>query len=105
VAGKYADVGASTAVVRGREVRDEGPDEWGPWGRERERTSACARGSALTGRPHRAAKERGRGGRAGAGPTRLAWAGMAFPFFLEFLMLFYFIFPRVFNSNSDQVSN
>jgi hypothetical protein len=40
-----------------------------------------------------------------AGPIGLAWAEMAFPFFVEFLMFFYFIFPRVFNSNSNQVSN
>jgi hypothetical protein len=43
--------------------------------------------------------------RAGAGPTGLARAELVFPFFLEFLMLFYFIFPMVFNSNSNQVSN
>jgi hypothetical protein len=34
-----------------------------------------------------------------------SWAELAFSFSLEFLMLFYFIFPRVFNSNSNQVSN
>jgi hypothetical protein len=35
VAGKCADMGASKDGVRGREVRDEGPDEWGPRGGER----------------------------------------------------------------------
>jgi hypothetical protein len=40
VAGKCADVGASTVGVRGREVRDEGTDEWGSWGGERGRARA-----------------------------------------------------------------
>jgi hypothetical protein len=43
--------------------------------------------------------------RAGAGLIGLAWAEMAFSFFLEFLLPFLFIFSRVFNSNSNQVSN
>jgi hypothetical protein len=37
VAGKCADVGASMAGVRGREVRDEGTDRWGLPGSDRER--------------------------------------------------------------------
>jgi hypothetical protein len=43
--------------------------------------------------------------RAGAGLNGLAWAEMAFSIFLEFLLPFLFIFSRVFNSNSNQVSN
>jgi hypothetical protein len=43
--------------------------------------------------------------RALAGLIGLAWAEMAFSFFLEFLLPFLFIFSRVFNSNSNQVSN
>jgi hypothetical protein len=35
----------------------------------------------------------------------LAWTEMAFSFFLKFLLSFLFIFSRVFNSNSIQVSN
>jgi hypothetical protein len=46
-------------------------------------------------------------GRAGGGgrlngPT---WAELAFSIFLEFLLPFLFIFSRVFNSNSNHVSN
>ena len=91
MAGKCADVGTSMAGVRGREVRDEGPDGWGPRGRER--TSVCTRGSAPIGQPHRAAKEREKGRdrltgggrlstRAGvrARLTGLAWAELVFPF-------------------------
>jgi hypothetical protein len=46
------------------------------------------------------------GGRLSArdGPAGLTWAEMEFSFFLEFLMPFLFIFSRVFNSNSNQVS-
>jgi hypothetical protein len=47
---------------------------------------------------------RGRG-RARAGLIGLAWAEMAFSFFLEFLLPFLFIFSRVFNSNTNQVTN
>jgi hypothetical protein len=43
--------------------------------------------------------------RARAGLNGLVWAELAFPFFLEFLVSFLFIFSRVFNSNSNQVSN
>jgi hypothetical protein len=35
----------------------------------------------------------------------LVWAELAFPLFLEFLIAFLFIFSKVFNSNSNQVSN
>jgi hypothetical protein len=45
------------------------------------------------------------GGCARAGLIGLAWAKMAFSIFLEFLLPFLFIFSRVFNSNSIQVSN
>jgi hypothetical protein len=44
-------------------------------------------------------------GRARAGLNGLPWAELAFPIFLEFLLPFLFIFSRVFNSNSNQVSN
>jgi hypothetical protein len=40
VARKRADVGASTAGVRGREVRDGGSDWWGPRASERGRARA-----------------------------------------------------------------
>jgi hypothetical protein len=45
------------------------------------------------------------GARARAGLSGSTWAEMAFSIFLEFLLPFLFIFSRVFNSNSIQVSN
>jgi hypothetical protein len=100
-------------------------DRWGRWDRDRERT--WGERTAPTARPHRAARERERGSErarvdvdrrgplsdtkgararahAQAGFNGLAWAEMAFSFFLEFLLPFLFIFSRVFNSNSNQVS-
>jgi hypothetical protein len=47
-------------------------------------------------------------GRAGACAGWAKWAALgqiSFSFFLEFLIAFLFIFSRVFNSNSNQVSN
>jgi hypothetical protein len=43
-------------------------------------------------------------GRAGARPDWVGWAALLFSFFLNFLIAFPFLFPRVFNSNSIQVS-
>jgi hypothetical protein len=108
---------------RGREVRDEltGGD-----GRvERRRAGARERTSADRSGPQD--RERGREARSGwrrqAGPAcqaegargrgraRGGWAKWAalgritFSFFLEFLIAFLFIFSRVLNSNSNQVSN
>jgi hypothetical protein len=116
---------------RGREVEDELTGGDGGTERERERErereQARARDTAPTGLAHGATRERGRerarwlapiGGarlsgtegarartRARAGLIGLAWAEMAFSIFLEFLLPFLFIFSRVFNSNSNQVSN
>ena len=60
-------------------------------------------GLAPTGEAHLSGTEGARTqARARAG---LAWAKMAFSFFLKFLFAFLFIFSRVFNSNSNQVSN
>jgi hypothetical protein len=82
-------------------AKGNGADRPSPPGSERERGRGRARGrDRLTGDGHLSARA---GSRARAGPTGLAWAELVFPFFLEFLMLFYFIFPRVFNSNSNQV--
>jgi hypothetical protein len=91
---------------------------------QREGEREWARATAPTGRPHGAARERGRQGarvcpdrrcppvrhrdaraRARAGLNGLPWAKLVFPIFLEFLLPFLFIFSRVFNSNSNQVSN
>jgi hypothetical protein len=92
---------------------------------QREGKRAWARATAPIGRSHGAARERGREGarvcadrrvrlsgtgtrgraRAWAGLNGLPWDELAFPIFLEFLLPFLFIFSRVFNSNSNQVSN
>jgi hypothetical protein len=89
---------------------------------QREGEWARARATAPTDRSHGAARERGRedalvcadrwdppvrhrDARARAGLNGLPWAKLAFPIFLEFLLPFLFIFSRVFNSNSNQVSN
>jgi hypothetical protein len=87
---------------------------------------AQARATTPTGRSHGTKREKGRGraqacadrrdppvrhrdtrvrARARAGLIGLPWAELAFPIFLEFLLPFPFIFSRVFNSNSNQVSN
>jgi hypothetical protein len=87
---------------------------------QRERERARARATAPIGRSHGTTRERGRedarvcADRRGP-PVRhrdtrarlngLPWAELAFPIFLEFLLPFLFIFSRVFNSNSNQVSN
>jgi hypothetical protein len=86
-----------------------------------------ARETASTGLAHGAARERGERGRAGVGadwrgpPVRHqgragtgvraqaglsgpTWGELGFPFSREFLIDFPFIFSRVFNSNSNQVS-
>ena len=44
-------------------------------------------------------------GTRGAGPAGPTWAEMAFSISREFLIAFLFILSRVFNSNSNQVSN
>jgi hypothetical protein len=96
-------------------------DRWGWWNRERER--ACVAENNDAGRVGPQDRERGREGAlrvAPTGGTRLSgrggarawtclsglpWAEFGFPFSREFLIDFLFIFSRVFNSNSNQVSN
>ena len=83
-------------------VREDGADKPGPQGSERGREGTLV-GTDRRG-PH--VRHRGRSGagaRAGlSGPT---WAEIGFPFSMDFLTAFLFIFSRVFNSNSNQVSN
>jgi hypothetical protein len=102
---------------RGREVRDGLTG--GDGGTERERELARVRETTPIARPHGAARERGERARSGwrrqAGPACQTkrgarargptWAELVFSIFLEFLLPFLFIFCRVFNSNSIQVSN
>jgi hypothetical protein len=97
-------------------------DRWGR--RDRERGSGRVRGKQrrLLGPIEQRERERGvsvlelaptggtrlsdtGGTPARAGFIGLAWAEMAFSFFLQFLLPFPFVFSRVFNSNSNQVSN
>jgi hypothetical protein len=80
VARKRTDVGASTAGVRGREVRDGGSDGWGSRASERGRARARRKlrrqpGPPSSGRERGGERERGRdsaGRRSGAG----AWADL-----------------------------
>jgi hypothetical protein len=67
------------------------------------RASANSRGSPVRDRGRAGTGARGGGG--GARPDGPTWAEMAFPFSREFIIAFLFIFHRVFNSNSNQVSN
>jgi hypothetical protein len=57
-------------------------------------------GARLSGTEGKRARARARARLSG-----LVWAKLPFSFFLEFLLSFLFIFSRVFNSNSNQVSN
>jgi hypothetical protein len=75
-------------------------DRPGPWGIERERGREGALELAPTGGARLSGTE---GVRAGlSGPV---WAEIGFPFSREFLIAFLFIFSRVSNSTSNQVSN
>jgi hypothetical protein len=105
---------------RGREVRDTLTG--GVGGAERGKAGVGESNGANRSVPRSSERERGREGarvcadrrgppvrlshaRARAGLNGLPWAELAFPIFLEFLSPFLFIFSRVFNSNSNQVSN
>jgi hypothetical protein len=95
-------------------------DRWGRRDRERERERGGKR-TVPTARPHREARGRGGVSALGLAPTggaRLSgtecaraglsgpvWAEIGFPLSRDFLISFLFIFSRVFNSNSTQVSN
>jgi hypothetical protein len=81
------------ACVREERRRQDWPT--GQWEGERGE-SAGARQADKRGAPVSA------GGRSG---TRVGWATLVFSISKEFLMPFIFIFSRVFNSNSNQVSN
>jgi hypothetical protein len=126
VAGDHAVVGTSAAGVRRREVRDGGSDRWGLRASERER--ARVRGKQRrqdwpTGQwkgergegtqaeqadmrepPVSAGGCSGAGARGGGGAAWANWTQLGFSIFREFVIPFLFIFSRVFNSNSNQVS-
>jgi hypothetical protein len=82
-------------VKRGNSSMDTLSNTWGVTERGR---------SGLRRQAGSACQAQGRAG-ARAGLNGLSWAELAFPIFLEFLLPFLFIFSRVFNSNSNQVSN
>jgi hypothetical protein len=65
-------------------------------GEERARWLAPTGGACLSGT---------KGARARAGLSGPTWDEIGFPFSRDFLIAFLFIFSRVFNSNSNQVSN
>jgi hypothetical protein len=83
-------------------VREDRVNKPGPWDSEREGAlvGANRRGLPVWHRGHA-----GEGARAGAGLSGPVWAEIGFPFSRDFLIAFLFIFSRVFNSNSNQVSN
>jgi hypothetical protein len=85
---------------RGREREKRRKQAWPTGQRERERGRESALELASTGGARLSGTE---GARAGlSGPV---WAEIGFSFFRELLIAFLFIFSRVFNSNSIQVSN
>jgi hypothetical protein len=87
------------AKQREREQAGEvtGADRLGPLGSERARESGHSGLRRHVGLACQAERARGRR-RTRAGLNGPPWAELAFPIFLEFLMPFLFIFPRVFNS-------
>jgi hypothetical protein len=114
--------------VHGGEIMGERlrtADRWGR--RNRERSGRACERTAPTSLAHGAARERGRkgalvgtdrrgppirhrgrggaGARARAGLSGPTLAELGFSFSRDFLIAFLFIFSRVFNSNSNQVSN
>jgi hypothetical protein len=89
---------------RGRACERNGADKTGPLGTGRKRRErACGRDRPTGG--VRLSERAGARARAWAGPTWANLATLAFSISREFLMPFLFIFSRVFNSNSNQVSN
>jgi hypothetical protein len=131
VRARWSAAGAGRAELTGgprRKERENGRagQRLGIWksgpARQRMKRGARARKPVPTTRPHWATREREKrarynlpltggarlSGAAGtrarvAGPGGLIWARMAFYFFLNFLIVFAFLFSRVFNPNSIQV--
>jgi hypothetical protein len=88
-------------VERGTRAKATGADNLVPLGREREREHA-GKGTAAD-RWNPPVRQCGRvAWLRRAGPARLLWLFL-FPW--NFYLLFHFFFSRVFNSNSNQVSN
>jgi hypothetical protein len=94
------------ASESGHERGRFGVDRSAPLGSERGRgkSERAREGANRRGPPVKEGWCAGTGARARAGPVGLTWAEMAFSFSRDFLNAF-FIFSRVFNSNSNQYSN
>jgi hypothetical protein len=90
-------VGSARQREKRARVPEDGADKPGPQGSERERERGRAGWRRQAGPACQAQGVRGL-----SGPT---WAEIGFPFSKDFLIAFLFIFSRVFNSNSNQVSN
>jgi hypothetical protein len=103
--GRGREVGDGlTGGVRGRACERNDVDKTVPLGSGRERGERARGRDRLTGGVHLSSRA-GAQARARAGPTWANWATLAFLISREFLMPFLLIFCRVFNSNSNQVSN
>jgi hypothetical protein len=97
--GEIVGMRLETGLHLGMAGQRERGHRGGERGRERGRGV-----SVLVGADRRDPPVRHRG-RARARLNGSTWAKLAFSIFLEFLLPFLFIFSRVFNSNSIQVSN
>jgi hypothetical protein len=78
---------------------------WPTGQRERGGREGALVGADTRGLPVRHRGHEGAGARVGAGLSGSTCAKIGFPFSKDFLITFLFIFSRVFNSNSNQVSN
>jgi hypothetical protein len=91
---------------RGARGRGNRRRQLGPTGQQaREREKRAWDSLSLTGGARLSGAAGARARARVAGPGGLVWAKMAFSFFLNFLIAFPFLFSRVFNPNSIQVSN
>jgi hypothetical protein len=92
-------VGSARQREKRARVQEDGVDKLGPRGSEREGERGRTGWHRQAGPACQAPRVRGVGL---SGPT---WAELGFLFSRDFLIGFLFIFSRVFNSNSNQVSN
>jgi hypothetical protein len=96
-------VGSARQREKRARVREDGVDKHGPRGSEREGERGRAAWRRQAGPACQAPRARGRA--RGVGLSGLTWVELGFPFSRDFLIAFLFSFSRVFNSNSNQVSN
>jgi hypothetical protein len=96
-----SELGPRGREGRGRAGEEIGADSLAPLGSEREREGARERKLPLTCGSHLSGGAGARPGWAELG----RWAALPFSFSLDFPIAFPFLFSRVFNPNSIQVSN